>query len=99
MLCKKPFCGAKVRPFYEVAKDFNKNNQKLRSYHMARPQAYILYIRCIPVLADYRLGFSLVQSSTAGMIPRAMISSRILPRCSTEEAKAAISSAVPSGAT
>ena len=28
MLCKSAFCGAKVRPFYEVTKDFKEKLQK-----------------------------------------------------------------------
>ena len=32
MLCKSLFCGAKVRPFYEVAKDFNKKQHIIPVY-------------------------------------------------------------------
>ena len=130
MLCKNTFCGAKVRPFYEVAKNFSKKlhnasleqhvstmrahlcppqqspmtshchqrgtNERLRHNHDTASIPYIQYIQVYFTLKrDYRLGFSFVQSSTAGMMPRAIISSRILPKCSTEDCSAAISSAVP----
>ena len=32
MLCTSLFCGAKVRPFYEVAKDFNKKQHIIPVY-------------------------------------------------------------------
>ena len=93
MLRKKRILRRKGTTFLRSDKGFAiKNTQKGRN-HIATLMLYIIY------KVYYRLGFSFVQFSTAGMIPRAIISSRILPKCSTEEANAAISSAVPSGAT
>ena len=45
------------------------------------------------------LGFKALHSATGGRMPRAMISSRILPKWSIEVCNAAISSGVPWGVT
>ena len=59
MLCKNTFCGAKVRPFYEVTKDFNEKLQQriteklcktlfthIKNRNLHDLHLYILYIRC-----------------------------------------------------
>ena len=51
MLCKSVFCGAKVRPFYEVAKNFSKNfplsftrHTQIRGCAIIMTQPLYLYI-------------------------------------------------------
>ena len=48
---------------------------KMQPGHYNRNVAAALILEC------YRFGFTLFQSATAGMMPREMISSRILQRC------------------
>jgi hypothetical protein len=60
MLCKNTFCGAKVRPFYEVTKDFNENFPLSFTRHTQIRDRAIIMTRSLYLSIIYKVSLSYI---------------------------------------